>query len=106
MLAQEECDRRKPRRTNALLTSLLIDRVYRRMRREPPPHHFARVAELIQEFRFVAGDATRQNLRFPPNCGNLVTFELADDVERSLDAVQTRSRCDVLPTHQKAHEFG
>ena len=57
---------------------------------EPSPHHFARIAQLIEIFAAVSSDARRKNLRLPCRRGNFVSFELTDDVQRAVHAVQAR----------------
>ena len=73
------------------------------MRREASPHHVAGVAEPVEKLGLVAGDARGKNLPFPGDGGNLIGFELADDLQRSVNSVQPRTRRDVLPALQKCH---
>ena len=72
------------------------------MRREPSPHHLARMAERVEVFGFVSRDAARENVRFPSDGRSLVAFELTDHVERAVDAVQSRRRKHVLPAYEEA----
>ncbi len=75
------------------------------MRREASPHHVAGVAEPVEILGLVAGDARGKNLPLPRDGGNLVAFELADDLQRSVDAVQPRRRRDVLPALQRKRMY-
>ena len=103
--AQEECDRSKPRRTHA---GVVVARVCleRRMRREAAPHHVSGVTEPVEQLRAIARDARRQYLLLPGIGRDFVSFELANDLQRPVDSVQARGRCDVLPALQKSDVRG
>ena len=84
-----------------------LDRLARlecRVRRKTSPHHVARVAETIEKLGAIARDARRQNLCLPGERRNLVALELPNDLQRSVDPVQTRRRRHVLPALQEGED--
>ena len=62
------------------------------MRREPAPGHFAGQAEIVQILGFVARHARGQNLGFPRGRREFAALQLADDLQRAVDAVQLAAR--------------
>src|SRR6185295_18599716 len=73
---------------------------------EPGPTDFAGEAERVEERRFVAVDAQREDVALPGVRGDFESVELFDDFVNAVDAGQARRRRHVLPGEEEAHEVG
>ena len=96
---RQGCDARGPDATAAF-------GLKRGMRRKPAPHNFSGQAQAVEQFGIVIGDAARQHVRFPSRRRNLVTLQLAQDLEQSVGSMQLRSRREMLPAAEESHEVG
>src|SRR5258706_14328910 len=76
------------------------------MRRQSPPTNRASEAKIIQSFRIVILDATRQYLALPRIRGDLKTLHLFDDVQQATFADELSARGNMLPAREPVHERG
>src|SRR5579864_2537614 len=105
LFANKKCDGSYAGRNHAPLAR---GRIFERgwMRREASPAHGARQAELIQPLRIVVRDASCENLPLPRVGGDFKPLKLPQYFKRSPFTLDLRSRRDVLPSQQPAHELG
>jgi hypothetical protein len=103
---EEKRDRRDAGRADAADLRSGLDGRERGVWGEPAPHYLARETQSIQKLGGVTGDAPGEDVRLPRRRGDLVALELTDDPERSVGAMQARSRRDVVPGEEESHQIG
>src|SRR3569833_1501226 len=102
-LAQEEGDGRDASGPHAAAFAV-FKRLWGegRVRRDPAPHDLPGKTELVEIRRVVIPNAAVEDLALPCRCGNFVTLQLPDDLQRAFGAVQLRARRHVLPAAEEA----
>src|SRR5215813_3476827 len=75
------------------------------MRRQPTPADCAREAQLVNPFGIVSSEAPRKHLPLPRVGGNFKTLQLPDELECGVLALHLRSRRNMLPAQEPAHEL-
>ena len=75
------------------------------MGRNPSPANRSGKAKLVKPFGIVVGNATCQYLPLPSIRWNFKSLQLAKHFESCAFALHLRSRRDMLPSQQPAHEL-
>src|SRR5947207_14887218 len=75
------------------------------MWRQPPPSNCASQTKLVKSFEIVIGNTLREDMPLPRIGWNFEPLQLPYDFESRAFALHLRSRRNVLPAQQPAHEL-
>src|SRR5580698_9241537 len=100
----EKCERRDAGWDDATNGSIVLTQSCR-MGGETAPADRSGEAKTVEDVWIVVRDAARENLLLPRTCRRFESLQLLQRFERAALAEQLRSRRDVLPAQQPAHEL-
>src|SRR6185312_10476466 len=104
-IADKESDGSNARGNNPASTAGRVFQ-HRRMRGKASPADGAGKAELIKHLRIIIDDPASQNMALPCACWNFKALQLAQHLHRAMLSPRLRSRSNMLPAQQPAHERG